>query len=157
MDLPTETEEIKKNACHTVSTFFLGILIAEQFGIDLCTDLPSKERLSPPKPKSNSNINFKYLWFLACLYHDAGYIYENRGKKSDPLSENSHILPWRHRENLEEIKKNGLEALQKICGIDYLCPNVFKTYMKTEVELYLKKKGRRLLHRPWHRRRLNAL
>lgn len=55
-------------AKHTVSTFLLGFIIREYLGIQ------ENELDLPP---------FKYLWFLACLYHDNGYAVEN-GKKSIP-------------------------------------------------------------------------
>jgi hypothetical protein len=44
---------------HTISTFFLGILFQP-----LC-------KLPALKP------DFKYLWFITCLYHDYGYCIEN--------------------------------------------------------------------------------
>lgn len=50
---------------HTVSTFFLGILVRSLF--------PSKfEDLKP---------DFRYMWFLICLYHDVGYKYESNKEK----------------------------------------------------------------------------
>ena len=55
---------LKERSPHIVSTFLLGIQIAKNLNFDINT-------------KNNDNINFKYLWFMACLYHDIGYVYEN--------------------------------------------------------------------------------
>ena len=55
---------LKERSPHIVSTFLLGIQIAKSLKFDI-------------NKKNNDNINFKYLWFMACLYHDIGYVYEN--------------------------------------------------------------------------------
>ncbi len=47
---------------HTVSTFFLGLYLYNFLKV-------SSHRKYEP--------NFKYLWFLTCLYHDFGYIIED--------------------------------------------------------------------------------
>lgn len=47
---------------HTVSTFFLGLYLYKFLKV-------SSHRKYKP--------NFKYLWFLTCLYHDFGYIIED--------------------------------------------------------------------------------
>lgn len=99
---------LKKRSPHIVSTFLLGILIAKNLKIDLNTN-------------NNDNINFKYLWFMACLYHDIGYVYEN-----------DHNCA-----HLRTVRKDGLNALKDICNIKYLCDNEFKTYKKENIDLYL--------------------
>lgn len=55
-------------AKHTVSTFLLGFIIYKYL------DISKINRFS---------LQFEYLWFLACLYHDNGYAVEN-GDKSIP-------------------------------------------------------------------------
>lgn len=47
---------------HTVSTFFFGLYLYRFLKVS------SYRKYEP---------NFKYLWFLTCLYHDFGYIIEN--------------------------------------------------------------------------------
>ncbi len=63
-NLIVHPETVKERAPHIVSSFILGIILAEGFGI--CTWMPDDD-----------SVNFLYLWFLSCLYHDIGYAYEN--------------------------------------------------------------------------------
>ena len=51
---------------HTISTFFLGIYLKDKL------ELLELESLEP---------DFRYLWFLSCLFHDAGYEYEGDKEK----------------------------------------------------------------------------
>lgn len=99
---------LKKRSPHIVSTFLLGIQIAKNLKFDI-------------NKKNNDNINFIYLWFMACLYHDIGYVYEN---------DHNCI-------NLRTVQKEGLNALKDICDIKYMCNDEFKTYKKENVNLYL--------------------
>ncbi len=73
-----------------------------------------------------NNANLKYLWFLACLYHDIGYVYEE-----------THSC-----ENLREVREKGLIALREICGIKYCEHDEFRTYEKRVVNLYLKNRAK---------------
>jgi len=104
-------EYIKERAPHIVSTFLLGIKIAECFEFDI-------------KTRNTDNLDFRYYWFLACLYHDIGYVYEE-GKEF-------------FCGELDALQVDGLEAIQEICNIKYLHNRVFKTYTKEQVDLYLK-------------------
>ena len=98
---------LKKRSPHIVSTFLLGIWIAEYLKSDI-------------NKNNNDKINFKYLWFLACLYHDIGYVYEN----------DYNCM------NIRMVQKEGLKALKEICDIKYMCNNEFKTYKKGYIDLY---------------------
>lgn len=103
-----ESDIIKKRAPHIVSTFLLGIIIAESFGLDLC--------------KNDDNaMNLKYLWFLSCFYHDIGYIYEE-----NPCCK-----------QLRKIQTKGLAALKNICDIKYYEKDEFRTYNERNIDLYL--------------------
>lgn len=99
---------LKERSPHIISTFLLGILIAESLNFDTNT-------------KDNKGVDFKYLWFLACLYHDIGYVYEN-----------DHNCM-----KLRMVQKDGLIALKEICDIEYLCDYEFMTYNKEYINLYL--------------------
>lgn len=98
---------LKERSPHIVSTFLLGIQIAKSLKFDI-------------NKKNNDNINFIYLWFMACLYHDIGYVYEN----------DYNCM------NLRMVQKEGLKALKEICDIKYMCNNEFKTYKKGYIDLY---------------------
>ena len=104
---------IKGRSQHIVSTYLLGIIIAESFGFDL-------------NKRDDNNVNLKYLWFLACLYHDIGYVYEE-----------THSC-----ENLREVREKRLIALREICGIKYCEHDEFRTYERRVVNLYLKNRAK---------------
>lgn len=106
-----ELDIVKKRAPHIVSTYLLGIIIANIFNLDFCT-------------RDKENMNPLYVWFLSCLYHDIGYIYED-----NPCCE-----------QLRKIQTGGLAALKEICNIKYCIycqDNEVRTYNKDEVSLYL--------------------
>lgn len=104
LDIYGDINIIKDRASHIVSTYLLGILIAESFHIDF-----------------KNMGNFKYLWFLASLYHDIGYVFEE--------NENDNYLKM--------LRDDGLEAIQKILNIKYLRENEFRTYSRTHINIYL--------------------
>ena len=98
---------------HTISTFLLGLKIAGCYGINV-------------EFRNYHNMSFQYYWFLACLYHDIGYIYENDSSCK----------------YLRMISVDGFEAIKKVCDIKYLNNSVFKTYSAEIVDIYLKCRAR---------------
>lgn len=114
--------EVKKRAKHTISTFLLGIKLAECL-FDLSANGCSRINNLNKDFYSAEGFNFKYFWFLSCLYHDIGYIYENN---------NDEAL-------LNDVKTEGLQHFIS----DAEAGNICKTFDKSEVDLYLK--GRAIL------------
>ena len=58
-------------AVHTVSAFFLGILIENaMFGNNHLT----------ARVNGDNSFTFPYIWFLTCLYHDFGYQFEQNNE-----------------------------------------------------------------------------
>lgn len=108
IDIRRNKKEIEERATHIISTYILGIIIAKCFNRDL-------------KTRDCNNINFKYLWFLACLYHDIGYVYEN----------------MKNCKYLKAIQTDGLDAMQYVCEIKYLHDREFITYKKEYINTYL--------------------
>ena len=102
-------EFVLNRAPHIISTFVLGLKIAE------CLDIITGDR-------DESGFSFQYRWFLTCLYHDIGYIYE---KKT--------VCEW-----LRMTASDGLEAIQAVCDIHYVHDRIFKTYSRDIVDIYLK-------------------
>ena len=102
-------ELVLNRAPHIISTFVLGLKIAE------CLGIITGER-------DESGFSFQYRWFLTCLYHDIGYIYE---KKT--------VCEW-----LRMTASDGIKAIQAVCNIQYLHNRVFKTYPREIVDIYLK-------------------
>lgn len=95
---------------HIVSAYLLGIIIADAFGIDV-------------KKRSNENTNFLYMYFLTCLYHDYGYIFEKDRN---------------NQQYLVEIFNNGFDSLSKIGQIDYIDDMEFTIFNKKQIECYAK-------------------
>lgn len=64
-----DTDELAFRAKHTIKVFLLGLMLQEIIDPELRirTDEPDIE-----------DYEFSYLWYLVCLYHDAGYKYENK-------------------------------------------------------------------------------
>ncbi len=108
-------KDIKERATHVVSTFLLGILIAETLGIDT-------------QQRNYENMNFLYYWFLAALYHDVGYIYEKNSNSYD----------------LKKIEEKGLQEILDICDInpDNMSNSIFLTYTSRDIEEYSKQRAR---------------
>ncbi len=102
-------KKLLERSIHIVSTFLLGLKIAECIGIDVT------------KADVN-NLDFRYLWFITCLYHDVGYVYEGQSCC----------------DNLRALSVDGLEAIQGICDIKYLHEREFRTYSKDKIDIYLK-------------------
>ncbi|MDR0606062.1 MAG: hypothetical protein LBG80_17385 [Bacteroidales bacterium] len=69
---------------HIISTFFLGIYLYHSLCIVHCTiDNEINKILKKSKIPSHVRIDFTYIWFLICLFHDLGYQYENKKKKEE--------------------------------------------------------------------------
>jgi hypothetical protein len=107
--LTSHKKDIVDRARHIISTYLLGIKIADCFGIDIYTRDPK-------------NMDKRYYWFLACLYHDVGYAYEN---------DHNRII-------IDAVNRDGFDALRRICSIKYWDNSVFGTYNINVVEYYLK-------------------
>lgn len=105
---PKQREHIRSRAKHIVSTFFLGIYIAE------CMEIKTTLR-------DEQNMDFRYYWFLICLYHDMGYGYE--------LTHNCDLL--------KDIQEDGLAALLDIFNLTDVPDSVYQTYSKDDINRYL--------------------
>ena len=113
-NLDAQSDEIlMKKSQHIISTYLLGIIIYKSL----------KRHI-----EKNQNIddNFKYLWFLSCLYHDIGYIYEEE----------------LNCKNLRTLQADGIEGLKKFCNIEYLYTGKFKPYTKEHINVYLSERAR---------------
>lgn len=122
---------IRAKMRHTISSFLIGTRLAE-----ILIEYPEHIfNRTDNTSANNDGFNFKYYWFLACLYHDVGYLYENGQYICQNSIDNrdSHEI----QDDLSAIRTDGLNAIKKICNIRYLHNRVFKTYSKNDVKLYL--------------------
>lgn len=91
-----------ERASHTVSGFFLGLLIEN------CIN--GKNTLSI---ESQNNFPFSYLWFLTYLYHDYGYCIAERQDLPNPFPMHAPI-PEAPRATPNKILMREYQALIKI-------------------------------------------
>lgn len=63
---PVIDEINSMRSMHTVSAFFIGLLLKKGIGENIDIICPN-----------SGDYEFSYLWFLVCLYHDMGYAVEN--------------------------------------------------------------------------------
>ena len=70
----TENDEITFRNAHTVNVFFIGAILQRTIDCNLCINAFS-ETIYP----------FSYMWFLTCLAHDFGYIYETVNPTIQPV------------------------------------------------------------------------
>lgn len=70
-----EKEDIR--LCHIVSTFFLGLVLYQNKYIK---DFINKEIMGLKVFETEDEIEkeFIFVWYLVCLYHDLGYVYEKQ-------------------------------------------------------------------------------
>ncbi|MBH1941063.1 hypothetical protein I5677_09180 [Mobilitalea sibirica] len=85
-----EGEELSFRNGHTTNVFFIGTML--QRLIDPCLFI---------KSEVDGEYPFSYLWFLTCLAHDFGYIYENEmdQRKIAEIKDKYLRLCIREREN----------------------------------------------------------
>lgn len=70
-----------KRIRHIVSTFFLGTYI--YFNVEPIKDSIDKVISRFKKQNPDSKIEFSFVWFLICLFHDLGYAIEDKEKFND--------------------------------------------------------------------------
>lgn len=106
-----------KRISHTISTFFLGIYLKYIIG------LSEKEEFKP---------DFRYLWFLSCLFHDSGYQIENNKEEFPPhlftlskfiriknISNRNNLLrKWNPDELPSEFDLGTIENYYEYCRIN---------------------------------------
>lgn len=106
-------------AVHTVSLYALGIILYEKLGINC-------KRNNIPGGKDS----FLYIWYMTCLYHDMGYVYENgRGKNlegyetldlfiEEALGKDPYLFYKRKKKNawLEDLCRNYYKYIYETRG-----------------------------------------
>ena len=98
-----------ERSIHTVSTFFLGLLIENCLtGTNtLCI-------------QSNNHFPFSYLWFLTCLYHDYGYCVTESDNISYPFPTTAPNACgyYQHNSGACSFQYRALNQAKKVLGID---------------------------------------
>lgn len=96
---------------HSISTFMLCLFLS-----DIIDGIRA--------PYTRDGFNEKYYLFLICLYHDIGYIFENKCRFKDKNT----------------LQQDGLEAVQEIYNLQYIHDREFISYTREEIDIYLKGK-----------------
>lgn len=99
---------------HTVSAFFIGLLIKRE----LCPSLTIISR-------EYEDYEFSYLWFLVCLFHDMGYAIENDWTYK-------HRYRQKAKEYLKKYKTVKGSCIMKRCeyedlGLIFVAPSRYKS------------------------------
>jgi len=122
-------EKLKENRIrHIISIFFLGIYIYHES--KFLKSLMDKTILRFKKQNPHSKIEFSFIWFLICLFHDLGYVIEDK----------------KHPENFESYIKGKVKYfLNKSVGV----PPVYKKTFKDYFDYRLKSKDKNI-NKPDH-------
>lgn len=82
-----EHEYIQMRNRHTVNVFFLGAFLQRKIDKDIAIT-----------SEISSNYPFSYIWYLVCLAHDLGYVYEQYSKIYLELpTKNSKRYTWHNK------------------------------------------------------------
>lgn len=100
---PDDNERDFRNR-HMVSAYLLGCIIAE--------NLFTEEQLKIVAP----NCPFNYVWYLICLFHDAGYGFERNIRERDALRE---ISFRRERNNQCNISLRNINSFNRYVLYDF--------------------------------------
>lgn len=98
-----------ERATHTVSGFFLGLLIEN------CINGANTLAI-----ESQYNFPFSYLWFLTYLYHDYGYCIAENGKLQSPFPIQAPIpeAPYATPSRIPGKEYRALTQIKRILGIN---------------------------------------
>lgn len=111
--LPMIDEIDSMRHLHSVSAFFLGLLIKRE----LCPDLTIYSKASEP-------YEFSYLWFLVCLFHDMGYAIENDWTYKYIYRQNTN----EYLKQYKRPKRNSMmwKASYDDLGVIFVSPSVYR-------------------------------
>jgi hypothetical protein len=116
-----EIDNLGNRANHTVTVFFLGHYIYQNTILKHEID----KEISNLKDYYSVNciIEFSYLWFLTCLFHDLGYKIEN-----------NKVLQYDDFNSLIINSKNLFE----VSGVPQLYGDIYKEYFKYRLKKHCK-------------------
>ena len=105
--LEKNIEELSNDrAMHIVSTFFLGIYIYEN-SENLSVNINKKLETYQDKSKYSSDIKFSFIWFLASLFHDLGYKFEDEDSikyvSFDEFFEKEKLINLKHSVGIPKL------------------------------------------------------
>ena len=113
--LQGEINKIEQRATHIVSAFFIGHFIYQNTAFKKLIDEYLEKKKSEWEVKK---VDFSFILFLVCLFHDLGYVIEN-----------GDILFCDSIESLEE----KTSKLGEIDGVPKLYENVYRNYYKYRI------------------------
>jgi len=102
--VPTYCKSMVGRWTHTISVYLLGIYIGETvLGVDF---------------RNEHNL---YLWYITCLYHDCGYVFENKknNKQFNHSIEKTNIAGYPILDTLEAIYRETECEFEKQTVLDY--------------------------------------
>lgn len=117
--LPVFDEINTMRIMHTISAYFIGLLLKKNMGQNLNI-----------KCSNSEDYEFSYLWFLVCLYHDMGYAVENDWKYKFIYRKQSDKFLDMYPHFRRKMCRQGYEY--KDLGLVFVAPQVYRTYFSTE-------------------------
>lgn len=117
--LNEEIDKIGDRATHIVSTFFIGYYIYQNTIFKSLIDCEIELKIK--KWKVGSDVNFSFIWFLTCLFHDLGYAIESSKK-----------IKYISLCNLEK----GTRKLKEVDGVPKFYEDIFANYYRYRIEQY---------------------
>lgn len=112
--LQGEISKIEQRATHIVSAFFIGYFIYQNTAFKKLIDEYLEKKKSEWEVKK---VDFSFIWFLICLFHDLGYVIEKA-----PISYKS----------IKELE-NKTGKLGEIDGVPDFYKKVYRNYYKYRI------------------------
>jgi len=111
-------KNLNSRSLHTVSTFFLGIYLYKES--DLLRENIDEELMNY-RDSENNRMNFSYVWFLICFFHDIGYQVERKK------------LKYKSFQDFFQKECKDLE-LPKVDGVPDLYADIYSSYFDYRIE-----------------------
>lgn len=135
--LSRHIDKLEGRAFHTVNTFLFGVYIFNHKfqGKNIKEKIDNEIHKIKSDFNINCNIDFPYIWFLICLFHDLGYVIENsKDSYNQPISKS--FADFKLSNN--SIDLNLIELLDPV-GVPVFYKDIYEkyfNYIATRFEKY---------------------
>lgn len=124
-ELNRQIDKIEMRTTHIVSTFFIGHYIYKN-NEKIKTSINEQLENLKQKWKVKSNVNFSFIWFLTCLFHDLGYAIEEKDIRYNSL------------ETLKKEQGESMIELMEVEGIPTFYKDIHSHYYDYRIKHHQK-------------------